>query len=414
MTTYETKFPADVRVTGTLRCDTGVTVPAPSADTDASTKLYVDATSSGLSVKDGVRAATTAALPAVTYDNGTAGVGATLTADANGALAAQDGITLLVTERLLVKDQASALQNGPYTVTQVGTGATPFVLTRATGSDTAAELDGAHVAVSEGSTQSLGSYTLVASGAITVGTTALDWVRFSGSIASGSIGAGLELSSGALTVAAQGVTASMILDATITAAKFTAGAVEADALAGAVAGFGLTGGAGSALAVGAGAGLTVTADDIGITAGGVGTAQLATNAVTTIKIIDAAVTGTKIASGVLDTGVQTLTSQTYGGLDLSSLTMTPFIVNEVTVAAGQVTMPTAVEGLTFTLLIGNKTSDAGEIAFDTTEFHNDDAPTSRTDGQVSIIQFVAVTADVGSGSALKWGVISERGVVGAV
>lgn len=76
--------------------------------------LIPDAVFNDRDWKESVRAATTAALPAVTYANGTGGVGATLTADANGALPAQDGVTLVVNDRLLVKDQAAQLQNGIY------------------------------------------------------------------------------------------------------------------------------------------------------------------------------------------------------------------------------------------------------------------------------------------------------------
>lgn len=81
------------------------------------------------------RVATTAALPACTYANGSSGVGATLTGNSNGALAAQDGVTLVANDLILVKDQSSGLQNGLYTVTQVGTGGTPFILTRHTSND---------------------------------------------------------------------------------------------------------------------------------------------------------------------------------------------------------------------------------------------------------------------------------------
>lgn len=81
-----------------------------------------------------VDAATTAALPTNTYANGV------ITASANGALAAQDGVTLTLNESLLVKDEVSALKNGIYTVTQVGTGGTPFILTRRSDADTAEEL----------------------------------------------------------------------------------------------------------------------------------------------------------------------------------------------------------------------------------------------------------------------------------
>lgn len=92
---------------------------------------------------------TTAALPALTYANGTSGVGATLTATANGALAAQDGITPAANDLILVAHQASAFQNGLYVVTQVGDGSHPFILTRDIRFDEAVDLDGSvfiHVA----------------------------------------------------------------------------------------------------------------------------------------------------------------------------------------------------------------------------------------------------------------------------
>src|SRR5574343_1658829 len=61
----------------------------PTASSDAANKGYVDSVAQGLSVKTSVRAATTGTLPSYSYDNGTAGVGATLTGSGNGALASQ-------------------------------------------------------------------------------------------------------------------------------------------------------------------------------------------------------------------------------------------------------------------------------------------------------------------------------------
>ncbi|NCA10379.1 hypothetical protein EBR56_00975, partial [bacterium] len=94
-----------------------------------------------------VRLATAAALPAATYANGTAGVGATLTAAAP-ALLLVDGVAVNVGDRILVKDQAiaNAAQNGVYVVTVAGTnpvggvGGTAWVLTRAVDADQSAEL----------------------------------------------------------------------------------------------------------------------------------------------------------------------------------------------------------------------------------------------------------------------------------
>ena len=100
-----------------------------------------------------VRAGTTAALAGTwTYNNGVGGVGATLTRTTNGALPAQDGITLAVNDDLLVKDQVAQLQNGVYKVTQVGTAGTPTILTRTTTSDETVEFDDQIVIVELGTT----------------------------------------------------------------------------------------------------------------------------------------------------------------------------------------------------------------------------------------------------------------------
>jgi len=101
-----------------------------------------------------VRAATTAALAGTwTYNNGTAGVGATLTRTTNGALPNQDGVSLMEGDRFLIKNQASTLVNGVYVLTQKGvTSVSPTIFTRATDADTTAQLDELVVTVSEGST----------------------------------------------------------------------------------------------------------------------------------------------------------------------------------------------------------------------------------------------------------------------
>jgi len=141
---------------------------------------------SNLKWKNPVRAKTTAALAANTYANGTSGVGATLTGNANGALAAQDGVTLVANDRLLVADEGTGSHNGIYTVTQVGDGSHPYILTRAADADQASELVSAAVKVSEGSTQADNEYSCTTDGPLTIGTTALVWSVLSsgGSLAS--------------------------------------------------------------------------------------------------------------------------------------------------------------------------------------------------------------------------------------
>ncbi len=98
---------------------------------DAVTKEYADAIAAGFGPKRSVRLATTAALTA-TYANGTGGVGATLTNNGAQAALSIDGKAAVVGNRILVKDQASSkLENGIYVVTNIGSGSTNWVLTRA-------------------------------------------------------------------------------------------------------------------------------------------------------------------------------------------------------------------------------------------------------------------------------------------
>ena len=119
--------------------------------------------------------ATTAALPACTYSNGSAGVGATLTGTANGALSV-DGTAVAVADRILVKNQASLLQNGCYVVTATGGASAHFLLTRASDYDTPAEVvQGSAFPVSDGATLSNTAWVLITGTTITIGTTPLEY-----------------------------------------------------------------------------------------------------------------------------------------------------------------------------------------------------------------------------------------------
>ena len=139
----------------------------------------LEAADLGLDVKNSCLVATTTALPACTYANGTAGLGATLTGNANGELAAQDGITLVVGNRILVKDQSAGLQHGIYTVTVVGAGGAAFVLTRATDCDTASNMTaGAFTWIEKGTTNDNTGWVLTTD-SFTIGTNAIAFAQYS-------------------------------------------------------------------------------------------------------------------------------------------------------------------------------------------------------------------------------------------
>lgn len=125
-------------------------------------------------VKDSVLVATTVALT-VTYANGTAGVGATLTNTGTLAALAIDGVTLAVNDRVLVKNQAAPAQNGIYTVTNIGSASVAWVMTRGTNADTNAELAGCLVCVDKGTVNGGLTYKTTFESTDTVGTTACVW-----------------------------------------------------------------------------------------------------------------------------------------------------------------------------------------------------------------------------------------------
>jgi hypothetical protein len=149
----------------------------PVAPLQAATKQYVDLLSSGLTFVNACRLGTTAALTA-TYNNGASGVGATLTnAGANAALTI-DSVLTVAANRILVKNQAAGAQNGIYTVTTVGDGATPWVLTRATDYDTSVEITrGDFLLVTAGTVNSNSGWIQTAD-VVTMGTSTITFTQF--------------------------------------------------------------------------------------------------------------------------------------------------------------------------------------------------------------------------------------------
>lgn len=165
---------------------TGGTIShTPTNANDITNKSYVDEVAEGLKVKPAVEIATTANLSA-TYNNGTGGVGATLTATSNGAFPTIDGITLATTvfgqNGVLVKNQTAALQNGRYNLTQVGNASTPWILTRCGLCDEPDEVPGAYIFVKQGTLYAGTGWTLVVNdpATFTVGVDAINAFQFAG------------------------------------------------------------------------------------------------------------------------------------------------------------------------------------------------------------------------------------------
>ena len=155
----------------------------PTSALHAATKEYVDTiAAAGLHYHDPVRVEREGNLSA-DYDNGTAGVGATLTNAGTQAALVIDGVTMVVNDRVLVYEQTDATQNGVYTVTNIGSGSTNWVLTRSTDTDSYAPSDpnsfgkGDAFFVLEGAAGAGELYVMNTEGTITFGTTNITFTQ---------------------------------------------------------------------------------------------------------------------------------------------------------------------------------------------------------------------------------------------
>jgi len=158
---------------------TGALVAAdPTAALGVASKQYVDLVTAGVNYHAPVVAASVSNLSA-NYNNGTSGVGATLTADTNRAFSTLDGQAVSAGQRILIKDQTSQLQNGIYTLTTVGSGAAPWVITRATDNDQTPEIaNGDVINVTGGTVNSGKTFVNSTTGDITIGTTNITFASY--------------------------------------------------------------------------------------------------------------------------------------------------------------------------------------------------------------------------------------------
>ena len=127
----------------------------PTADNHATSKAYVDSVANGLDVKDSVRAASTGNV------------------DVSAPASTMDGVNLVAGDRVLLKDQTTASQNGIYVYDSTG-------LTRAADMDESGEFVGAFFFVEEGTVNSDQGFVMTANGTITVGSSDIEFTKFTG------------------------------------------------------------------------------------------------------------------------------------------------------------------------------------------------------------------------------------------
>ena len=369
-------------MSGTLNMGTNLitSLSDPLAADDAATKNYVDSVASGLDVKESVRLATVAALPA--YTAAGSGVGKTLTADANGALSI-DSFSVSVGDRILVKDEAvSHIDHGIYVITTTGDAGNPFILTRATDADgtpTSEVTSGMFTFVEEGSVNFDAGFVLVTNDPLTVDTTALQFSQFtgagmitagvglgqSGNIINVNLGAGIaelpsdevgvhlfDSANGAIILTPDGTARGtltgdalhLLLDSTTltqsaTGLKVASGGINVGEINSAIAGDGLEGGSGSALSLDlkAGSGLTIDTGELSLAA--IPNSALANSSLTfaadtgvsEVAALGDTVTiagGTGIASVVSATDTITLNIDANLG-DLNDVTLTAIATDNI-------------------------------------------------------------------------------------
>ena len=198
-----------------LATTTGTVTTAPTAATDIANKQYVDGlVASGIHFHAPVRVESPTPLTATYNQPGGAGVGVGATLTNAGAQAALviDGVTLSVSDRVLIYTQTTATQNGVYVVTSVGSVSTNWVLTRSSDTDTygltsASTLgEGSTFFVQQGATGAGETYTCNTSGVIVFGTTNITFAQIS-SAQIYSAGTGLTLSGTTFSITNTGVTA---------------------------------------------------------------------------------------------------------------------------------------------------------------------------------------------------------------
>jgi len=195
---------------------TGTISTTPSNATDIANKGYVDDALNSVNYHPAVSWATTADLGSVTYNNGSGGIGATLTNAGTQAALVIDGHTFTSTDatnatRVLVKNESNAAYNGVYTVTNQGSGSTNWVLTRATdynqsGTGQNKIAPGDYLFVTSGTANANTAWIQSTPLPITVGTTGINFTQVAGT-GTYTAGTGLTLSGNQFSISNTAVSA---------------------------------------------------------------------------------------------------------------------------------------------------------------------------------------------------------------
>ena len=162
----------------------------PTSALQAATKQYVDNALNNVNYHQAASYATTADLGTVTYNNGTSGVGATITNAGTQLVLVIDGHTFTATDatnavRILVKNESNSGYNGVYTLTNQGSILTNWVLTRATDYDQTGTgqneiAPGDYIFVINGSANANTAWVQTTPLPITIGTTAISFIQVAG------------------------------------------------------------------------------------------------------------------------------------------------------------------------------------------------------------------------------------------
>jgi hypothetical protein len=211
----QTALDAKLNLSGGTLTGTLTLSGAPTSELHAVTKQYVDGLAAGINFHKPVLAASTGNI-SVVYNNGTNGVGATLTSSSNSTFTNIDGASIPLNGRVLIKEQTDARQNGVYTLTNAGSASTPWILTRATDTDNnpSGEVsEGDFTFVQGGNTNISKGFIMSTAGTIVIGTSNIVYSQFN---ASEAIIAGTNITKTGATIA---VTASPTFSGAVTASS---------------------------------------------------------------------------------------------------------------------------------------------------------------------------------------------------